>query len=319
MASRGRWMETVAAALLAVPCAAAADLLRGRVLLDDVIPPSAPIAVKLLCNEETLAETTADPAGWFAIRSPGSRLEACRLTASAPGYEPDQVPLEKLPRDPAIGALVLQRSGKWNGYALSSTSLAVDAEARSHFETAVHAMRQGGQDGMARAEEGFALAVQAEPGFAEAWYQLGRMRLARQDAEGGREALERALEADSWYLSPYRPLLLLELGGERWQQAAELSARLLELSPYLADIRYYRGLAMLEMGNVAAAEREVQVIAEGPEAASFALLDHLRGLILERRGRVAEAHEAFRRYLDREPDGSAADEIRARLAVGEGR
>ncbi len=319
MGSRGRWIEPIAAALLVAATASAADSVRGRVLLDDVIPPSAPIEVRLVCDGSTAAETTADQAGWFEIRLPRKGREACRLAASAPGYEPDQAALATLPLDPAIGALVLQRSGKWNGYALSSTSLAVGEEARAHFEAAARAMRQGSQDGMARAEQGFAQAVELAPGFAEAWYQLGRMRLARQDAEGGRDALEQALSADPWYISPYRPLLLLELGGERWEQAAALSAQLLELNPYLADIRYYRGLSMLELGDVEAAEREVQSIAEGPEAASFALLDHLRGLILERRGRSADAREAFQRYLEREPNGSAADEVRARLAAGERR
>ncbi|MBI1354822.1 MAG: hypothetical protein GC160_10775 [Acidobacteria bacterium] len=302
-------------ACLALPAAAAAaETLRARVLLDDVIPPSTPIAVRLDCGGNTRAETTADAEGRFALPLPEkSARAACRLAASAAGYEPASEALDRLPENPDIGGLVLQRAGRWSGYALSATSLSVDPHARRLFAEAVESLRAGGRQGLERAERGFARAAEADPSFAEAWYQLGRLRLARQDAEGGGEALRRALEADPWYVSPYRPLLLLELGLGRWAEVRDRSAQLLRLNPYLADIRYYHGLASLELGNTAGAEAEVEAIRSGPEGASFGPVHHLRGVLLERGGRTEEARQAYEQYLAAEPDGMAAEEVRARL------
>jgi tetratricopeptide (TPR) repeat protein len=300
-------------AFQALPPCHAADTLQACVLLDDLIPPSSPITVQLLCDEKLIAETTADEEGRFSVPVPNRDHTTCRLQAAAAGYESDSVSFDRLPLRADIGALVLKRSGRWNGYALSVTNLTARREARRLFEEAVRAMRQGGQNGMARAEQAFERAAEADPSVAEAWHQLGRLRLARQDIDGGRSALRQAIEADPWYVSPYRPLLLLELGEGHWSAVLEMSGSLLRLSPYLADIRYYRGLAALGADEVDLAAEEAQAIAEGPEGATFALLHHLRGLVFERGGQMAEARAAYERFLDADPEGPAADEVRVRL------
>ena len=172
---------------------------------------------------------------------------------------------------------------------------------------------------MAAAENEFAEASKDDPGFAEAWYQLGRMRLARRDVDGGRAALQQALAADPWYVSPYRPLLLLEIGQQEWSQVEVLSRRLLEINPYLTDVHYYRGLACVGRGDIDAARAELEAIVGGPEGESFALRHHLQGLVLERQNRKREAREAYLRYLELDPGGAAADEVRERLAALDGR
>lgn len=301
--------------LLAGRIGISGDMVRGLVLLDDVIPPSSAITVRLVCGESVVATVTADPDGRFAVEEAAGDPRPCRLEASATGYEPDSTPVERVPKDPAIGALALRRAGKWNGYALSVTSLAVNSEAKEHFQAATNALRRGGQVAMAEAEDAFARATEADAEFAEAWFQLGRMRLARHEVEAGREALRRAVEADPWYVSPYRPLLLLELGEENWPLVVALSSQLLELNPYLADVHYYRGIAALELGDLEKAKGEVEAIAGGPEGVSFALLHELRGRILQRQGLVAQARAAFETYLARDPEGAAAGEVRYRLSA----
>jgi tetratricopeptide (TPR) repeat protein len=139
------------------------------------------------------------------------------------------------------------------------------------------------------------------------------MRLARQDTDGARQALGQALIADPWYISPYRPLLLIELSEERWEEVERICSAMLKLNPYLADIRYHLGVANLRLGRVAEAAVAAQEIAAGPDAESFALRHHLEGLILERQGKTLEAEQAYRRYLELSPDGVAAEEVERRL------
>ena len=301
--------------LIAAQAGRSADSIRGRVLHDDLIPPSSPVSVELVCDGRAVAETEADEQGRFTLPNPNGTAGDCILSAAAAGYERDSVPVARLPFDPDIGALVLKRAGKWNGFALSTTTLAVSDRSREDFEAAVHALRRGGQEGMAAAEQRFAAAAESDPSFAEAWYQLGRLRLARQDLEAGRDAFQRSLTADPWYITPYRPLLLLEMGEGNWEAVASLSGRLLRINPYLADIHYYRGLAYLNLGEIGAASAELDAIGKGPEAVSFPRRWHLRGLIAEARGRLGEAREAYRRYLAEDPDGDAAGEAQRRLGA----
>lgn len=310
--SRSAWI----AVLITTSVAPAQELLQSSVLLDDVIPPSSPIAVTLVCGDNPSAETTADEQGHFQLALPPRSVDRnqCRLEASAVGYESDSTTLDRLPRNPDIGGLVLKRAGRWNGYALSVTSLAATPHAAQLFGEAVQALRRGGQAEMARAEEGFAQAAKADPSFAEAWFQLGRMRLSRQDSTAARDALHKALAADPWYTNPYRPLLLLELAEERWESVVKISTQMLDLNPYLADIRYHRAVSNVELEKVEAASADAKTIAEGPGGASFALRHHLDGLIFERQGNLAEAGEAYRRYLAMSPRGAVAEEVRQRLA-----
>ena len=296
-----------------------AEPIRGRVVRDDLIPPSSPVAVQLTCAGKPVGETKADEQGRFTLPNADDTADDCILSAAAAGYEQDSIPVARLPFDPDIGALALKRAGKWNGYALSTTTLAVTDQSREAFEAAVYALRRGGQEGMAVAEQRFAEAAESDKSFAEAWYQLGRLRLARQDVEAGREAFRRALTADPWYITPYRPLLLLELGEDNWEAVASLSERLLRINPYLADIHYYRGLACLNLGDIGIAAAELNAIETGPEAASFPRRWHLRGLIAEKRGRFEEARAAYRRYLAEDANGEAAGEARQRLAALERR
>ena len=284
---------------------------RGRVVVDDAMPPATPIQVELRCPGAPPMRAEADERGRFTLQADAD--DGCMVTASLPGYAPDSIPANRLPLDPEIGGLALRREGKWQGYALSSTTLAASDAAVAAFADGVRALRAE-PPSMARAEQAFARAAEADPQFAEAWFQLARLRLARSDLAGARQAFKATAAADPWYISPYRPLLMLDLAEERWSAARALCDRWLRLAPHLADVRYYRAVAALELGDLPGARVDLQAIESGPEAESFALVHHLRGRILEREGELPAALAEYRRYLALETRGPAAAESRARLA-----
>ena len=278
---------------------------RGRAALDDGLPPSGPIRVELLCPGRAPVVAEADPDGRFGFE--GEASSDCLVRASHPGYTPDSVSVARLPLDPGIVGLAPRREGKWQGFALSATALAANEASRAAFERA-HVVLLAGR--LPAAKVALEEAVAADATHAEAWSQLGGLLLAFDDTEAARGALRKALAADPWFVSPYRPLLLIEMAEGRSRQARELCDRLLALTPHLADARYYRALANLDLGDNAAARADAEAIERGP---AFAPLHHLRGLLLETEGRREEALAEYRRYLDAEPEGPASAEVRDRL------
>jgi tetratricopeptide (TPR) repeat protein len=294
-----------AAAWLAVAAAGVRAEVRGRAALDDGLPTSGPIRVELLCPGRAPAVAEADSEGRFGFDADAP--PDCLVRASYPGYTPDSVAVGSFPLEPDIVALAPRREGKWQGFALSATALAANEASRAAFARSHAALLAGD---LGAANEAIEEAVAADATHAEAWFQLGGLRLAFDDAGAARDALRRALAADPWFVSPYRPLLLIEMAEGRSREARELCDRLLALTPHLADARYYRALANLDLGDEEAARADAQAIERGPV---FAPLHHLRGLLLEAEGRREEALAEYRRYLDAEPDGPAAAEVRARL------
>src|SRR4029077_9223935 len=74
-------------------------------------------------------------------------------------------------------------------------------------------------------------AVEIYPGYASAWYELGRAKEAQSDPEGARTAYLQALSVDAKYLHPYRQLVGIYVKEKKWQEAADASSKLVKLDP----------------------------------------------------------------------------------------
>ncbi|MGD2176174.1 MAG: tetratricopeptide repeat protein, partial [Candidatus Brocadiaceae bacterium] len=108
------------------------------------------------------------------------------------------------------------------------------------------------------------------------------------------EAVEREGEEDTDLLMT-RAHVLAE--AERWEEAAPLTERLLELQPNDATVNYLRGKALLESGEpgqaVAFLQRSVSAARQPQPEALFALAQGLR-----RQGNREQAISAFRQLLE---------------------
>ena len=192
----------------------------GLILADDGMPLPQRTTVSLTCETRAFGPVGVDARGGFAIAdSPDP--EGCVLRIDAPGYRQASVATENLPLDQRIPVAVLHRVGKNDGESISVAHLAAPAEAVRLFHSAVRELRRGPQADASVALSHFQEAVRAFPKYAQAWFEIGRLRLARGEPGNAVKAFGRAVEADPWFVSPYEPLiLLLAAAGEEAEAAA---------------------------------------------------------------------------------------------------
>ncbi len=209
-------------------CAAWAGEISGIVVADDGMPFLGPIEVRLHCAGSAIASVAADGAGRF--RFPDMQAGGdCELIASAAGYRVSRTPVRGLPAAAGIPALVLRRAGKYQGETISVTHLAALPAARAQFQIAARKLAANEIDD---AEAALRTAVDIDPRYASAWFELGRLRLSLDDAAGARKAFAKAIEADPWFLAPYEPLLLLERAEGNTQAAWALCEKFRRINPY---------------------------------------------------------------------------------------
>ncbi len=289
--------------------------LAGSVLLDDGMPPASPIAVELICQGVTRARTETGESGGFSLTlvSAEETQPDCSLHASLAGYRSGSVPVAEIPDAPSLVAITLQRAGKYQGEAISVTWLGAPEAAAKAFHSGIREMRRGSEADLTEAARSFEAAVAEYPRYAAAWYELGRLRLAAGATAGARQAFRGAVAADPWFISPYQPLLLMELGEQNWPQVRRLSEQMLAMNPYLSEASYYRGIASVSLGDLETARQAAAAIEQGPEAGKFPLRYHLRGSIHESEGNFRDAAAQYRKYLSAESEGSVAGELRERL------
>jgi tetratricopeptide (TPR) repeat protein len=293
--------------------------LAGTVRLDDGEPPDGAIRVELICGAERAAETECDTGGGFTLPSPPRK--GCLVRASLAGYLSHTIPVDRVPENPEISALVLRRDGKWKGAAISSTWLGAPDGARAAYDRAIREMRRGADGELEVVESSLLSAVDQYPGYAAAWYELGVLRLATGKPGAAREALGSAIQADPWFIAPYEPMLILSLAQERWTEARKLCDRLLVMNPYLTNARYYRGIASLQLGEIDEGRKELRAIEDGLEGETFAPVHHLSGLLHEKKGEFQQAAAEYWNAVQADPESELAGKLKRLLGewMAEGR
>ena len=210
------------------------ESLRGRILADDGMPLPEDAVVVLSCGQSDRKTVGVDDAGWFEFEEPPKRSD-CLVETSAPGYRPHSIATGALPSDPGIAAVVLHRLGKGQGESLSVAHLAAPPHAVASFHAAVREMRRGHDDGLEAALRLLEAAVSAYPGYAQAWFEIGRIHLAQGSAPEAIRAFGAATRADPWFVSPYEPLiLLLEAAGDT-RGASSACQALRKINPALPE------------------------------------------------------------------------------------
>ncbi len=211
---------------------ALSEPVRGRILTDDGMPLPASARVALRCGATAQSEVGIDLEGWFELSNFPDSL-GCSAVVTAPGYRTASVNLAALPADPLISVAVLHRLGKNHGESISVTHLAAPADAKRHFHAAVRVLEQETAGGIDRALDHLQSAVRAYPAYAQAWFEIGRLQLALADASSALQALQKSVQADPWFVSPYEPLLLLLQSSGDAAGAERACAKLRQINPAL--------------------------------------------------------------------------------------
>jgi len=241
-------------------------------------------------------------------------LTGCDLRARLAGFRSEEIYLGRrsvFDRSD-VGTIILHRLAKVEGDTVSATTLAAPKKARKAYDKAVKRMSKGDPN-PEKAIELLNEAVAEHPKFAAAWTMLGQLRMGRNDPKGAREAFARALEADSMYLSPYLPLIRLELQERNWEKAAELSERLLRLNPNRTEAQYYQAVAKFNSGDPVAAEEAALDLQSNEGGKRYPQTHHLLGLIYANRGDYPKAAAQMRTFLSAQPEAPQAEDIRRKL------
>lgn len=213
-------MLWVATALALLPLRG--EVVRGRVLADDGMPLPMSTTVRIHCGEMAAAKIALDEDGWFEFEDASERLK-CSLGIDivAPGYRQSSLSKADLPADPRIPAAVLHRLGKGDGESISVSHLAAPEEATRYYRAAMREMQRGADSDPAAALRRLESAVRIYPGYAQAWFEVGRLRLALGKTASAIRAFGQSVASDPWFVSPYEPLiLLLEAEGDVDRAAA---------------------------------------------------------------------------------------------------
>ena len=193
--------------------------------------------------------------------------------------------------------------------ASSANGRAIPADARQEFEAGQSALRNQDLDaGIAHLQR----AIEMYDRFAQAYVLLGTAYNQRKNWKSAQAALEKAIELD-----PDSEVACFQLGGtlnqrKDYEGAVKILNRGLDLNPEAPDAagaHFELAQAYFALGNWQEAE---------PHAASAAALEPefarahlLMGNIHLKKGDGPAAINEFQSYLNLEPNGPAADSIRA--------
>ncbi|MDA2929446.1 tetratricopeptide repeat protein [Acidobacteria bacterium AH-259-O06] len=241
-------------------------------------------------------------------------LRGCELRAALPGFRSDTIQLgtRGILDSPHVGVIVLHRLANVEGPTVSSSTLSAPKKARKAYEKAKKELSKEKTD-LSKAAKELEKAVRVYPEFAAAWELLGKIRLVLQDQPGAREAFHKAVAADPKYIDPHLSLATLEMEQARWEEAAQLSRRVLELNPHITRARYFYAHANFFLGNLDAAQEAAQEVQHSREANDYPTTHFILGTILAEKGDWPSATSEFHHFLQMMPNSEVADQLKQQL------
>jgi len=324
--------------------------LSGHVVLADGTPPPGTAQIETICggqrhmqgqtksdgafqitlgNDPTVSISSARDAAPVGVDSDGFGragagnmdslghvdLTSCEVRAVLPGYTSSVVQLGRRSvfESPEIGDILVTPYGKDGDPTVSPTTLQAPKEAQNAYEKGLKETR-GDKPKWDKAAKGLAKAVELYPQFAEAWYELGEVRLRQQDVEKARQAFQHAIEADPNFQKPYAPLSLIELKQGSKEEAARLADKAVSLNPNLTEAHFYAAMAHFMLGHIdRAGEAGLMVKKQGGERNYPRALVILGDYFAQKEDFPASAQH-YQQYVELEPDSPMAEQVRARLA-----
>jgi len=247
-------------------------------------------------------------------------LRGCVIRAALFGYRSDTVPLDQREygQRPDVGVITLHRLEGVKGRSTSSTSLNAPKKARQRFEKGLQEIAKDPERrDLRKAGESLAKAVAAYPRYAAAWTALGKVRAAMGNLDGAQRAFQASIEADSDYMPPYQPLILLEMGQRRWQQVFNLSEKLLQLHEQLTHVRYYQAKASFFLGDLDKAESLSRLVLSSAEGEFLPDAHQLLGLVYSKKGQLKMAAAEYRKFVATRPNSDTAALLKKQLEVWE--
>jgi Flp pilus assembly protein TadD len=323
----------------------------GRVMMEDGTPPPTSIAIQRTCSgsPRTVAYTNSKgqfnfqwgdiigivpdasepmaPFGGTLMSNSGNgtsgmgqdarggpNMLGCDLTANAPGFRSGRIDLSghRASDNPELGTITLHRMTEVEGTSVSATALNAPKDARKAWEKGSQFMRARPKPHLADAEKEFSKAVELYPSYANAWSDLGRVRLQLGATEAAREAFRKALDADGKLVEPYVQLGEQAAREQNWTEAGRNMDKALQLDPVdYPQLWFEDAVANYNLHNYERAEKNTRAALQLSRIDPRA--NQLLGLILINKRDYAGAKEALRAYVKMLPNAQDLDHVKAQL------
>jgi tetratricopeptide (TPR) repeat protein len=304
----------------------------GTVKVSEGALPWDPILVNVVCKGETRYSTVTDPKGNFLISpKPGDAAAAtsngsgdaqskfvaqyvgCNVQAQLPGFDSSSVTIAQrnATDDPNVGTITLKPAAGAPGSATSATTAAAPKDAVKAFDKARSEWIENKFD---KAEKDLQKAVQIDPQFAEAWYQLGKLQETQKSPDAA-NSFKKAIAADPKFVPPYEHVVQSAAQANNWQEVLDDTNKELELNPTgTARLYYYNAVANMKLGKTDAAQASVtKAIALDPNHTE-PNAEQLLAVILANKQDLAGALEHLRIAIKYMPPGPNADLVKQQIS-----
>jgi tetratricopeptide (TPR) repeat protein len=309
----------------------------GTVKLSGGALPWDPILVNVVCNGDTRHTTITDAKGNFIISpkpddaaansaasSPNAsngaaqnkavaQFVGCDVKAALTGFDSSSVTISQrnLTDDPNIGTITLKPAENATGSAMSATTAAAPKDAAKAYEKARSEWAENKPD---KAQKDLQKAVQIDPQFAEAWYQLGKIQEAQKSPDAA-NSFQKAVAADPKFVPPYEHLVSTAAQAEKWQDVLDTTDKELQLNPAGSPrLFYYNAVANMKLNKTDAAEESCKKAIAADPNHTEPNAEQLYAVILANKQDLPGALEHLRIAAKYLPPGPNADLVKKQIA-----
>ncbi len=241
-------------------------------------------------------------------------LSDCEITAALPGFGSSVISLgiRDLMDSPDVGSVVLHRLEGMHGTTVSLKSFQAPEKARKPYRKAREELGRE-KINYPKAMMYLEKAVKAYPGFARAWYELGKCHLIAGDSDSASQAFQASFEADPQYLPPLVELADMALRAGRVDEAAVVSGYIVSSNSEVVRTHYIRAWAEHGRGNIELARESILSVQGSQDAQKYPGSNYLLGMILETQGENEQAASRFRQFVEAQPNSPDAGHLRRLL------
>jgi len=260
------------------------------------------------------ASQNAGGSSAFASDPFGNKMTSCTLRASASGYRSDVISLfnRRESENPDIGMIVLHRITGAEGSSVSVTSMMAPGDAKKAFERGVQSLQK---NKLPDAAKDFEKAVAVYPKYAEAWMDLGKVRVQLSAVPAAREAFLKAMDADPKLVPPFIEMGLLAAKEANWAQAGQYLDQALKLDPVTYPSAWYTdAVAHYNLKEYDAAEKSAREAVRLDAKHANPRSDYLLGLVLAEKQDYAGAAAELTTYLKLAPNAPDLKQVRDQLS-----
>ncbi len=306
----------------------------GKVAVDGGTLPWDPIPVIVDCNGTVKYDTHTDTKGTFSIESGAVRnsstseivpqaggakpltaaqLVGCQVKASLSGFRSSAVTIANgnLTDNPDIGTITLHLDEHASGYGVSPTTFSAPKDALKKFDKARSEVDKNPEGAQHELEK----AVQIDPKFAEAWYQLGKLQEKTTPVDA-LASYEKAAAADPQFVSPYGRIAELAAQQKKWQEVADAADHYLKLDPEgTLQIWYFSAVGNYHIDKKDVAEVSAKKSLAMDPQHQAPNTEQLLAVILAGKGDYAAALDHLRNCLTYTPAGPNAELMKQEIAL----